>query len=258
MVVTISLLFAIGTAMALPLNDRPVAIGSSGEQPLGGLTGIFASIGATTYAADPINTQSAAAIFTNDGSGGSVATFIISIAGNQTSNESGLYKYGDTSKLVPIFQNVTAGQAPQAQALVTYFANGSVVVTAGAGAESSSVVKTGTYLNFGNEFGFYIKGPGGTFFTEDDQNGGNPQALVYQGNDKDTIAINGFNSGTFTNNEFIFAFEDLPWASTDRDFNDLVYLVESISPVPEPTSLILLGSGLACAGLYRRLRRKSS
>ena len=228
-----SIVLIASSAMAYPVNTRPVTPLAGSETPI---WQVFDNIGATTYGTDPVNTQSSAAVFTNEGSGGAVATFIIAIAGNAGKNSTGLYQYGNTAFKVPIFSGVTT----PTQALVTFFDDGAVSINNGS-----------KIAGFGNVFGFYLSGPGGTFFTEDSLNQ-DPQALIYQGNGVDMIQAPGFAQGLFSKDEWIIAWEDLPYATTDKDFNDLVYIVESIRPVPEPMTLVLVGAGLLGLGILRR------
>ena len=86
-----------------------------------------------------------------------------------------------------------------------------------------------------------------TWYSDDSLNWWNsnpssPHMLIYQGQNE---------------NEFVIAWEDTPLALSDRDYNDLVLTItlggENI--VPEPTTMLLLGMGLAGVAA-RRLRRK--
>ena len=74
------------------------------------------------------------------------------------SNTAGIYRYGNISNLAPIF---SVAQTAPIQAAITFFADGSLKVTQTGG--SGGVIQ-GTYANFGNVFGLYLSGLGGTFY----------------------------------------------------------------------------------------------
>ena len=80
--------------------------------------------------------------------------------------------------------------------------------------------------------------------------------LAYQGTG-DQVQLPTFNPGEWNPNEYILAWEDLPFGNYkyDGDFNDMVLMVESVQPVPVPAAVWLFGSGLL--GLVGMARRKA-
>jgi hypothetical protein len=94
------------------------------------------------------------------------------------------------------------------------------------------------------QFGFYLQTPQNTYYTVDQANpNGSAQALTYH-----------------ANNEWIMAFNDTPvTAGSPGTYNNMVVGVQSITALPEPRSIILLGTTLLLASGFarRRLLRKN-
>ena len=84
-------------------------------------------------------------------------------------------------------------------------------------------------------FGFYLEGPAGTFYSQDYRNaGGKPQVLAFSGT--------GPYSGRWWE-----CFDDLPYASSDVDFQDSILLLQAV----DPTTLTLGLSWGSLKALYR-------
>ena len=224
-------LMAVTTAYADPYtNTRPIVPLDNGVEDT--LQEVFDSI-TVSGGVDAIVNQTPYAVFSSGASGGSVATMIIELASNPGTNTFGLYDVGDPTNLAEVF---SGGQGQGAQALIAFMANGDIRV-------NGTVVAS----SFGSSFGFYLGVPEATFYSQDTLNpGGNAQALIYRGDGSTVLQIPGYAPGTFGVDEYIIAFEEVVFADSDKDFQDMVVMVESIRPVPVPGAALLglLGFGL--------------
>jgi hypothetical protein len=179
------------------------------------------------------------------GTGGSLSTMIIEVATFAPNNIFGVYS-GD--KYVPLF---VGGNVAGDQTALSIANDGSVFVKF-----------TDTGIDFtGDSFGYYLDSTyyanGGLFHSDSSLNDpdGKDHMVAYQGTNTDTVAIDPWKDGLWTNNEYILAFEDLKDSAADWDYTDMVVMVESVLPVPEPTTILLSGLGLLGIGAYLRRRQ---
>ena len=184
------------------------------------------------------------------GGGNSSATMILQVAGNAPENSFGLYNPSNPNDLVQLFGGGTAAGAIEYVKFVGGHLNTSI--------NGSTWVDQG---NFPTTFGMYLNGPGNgytPFYSQSSLNGGDQHVVAYQGYAGRTITIAG-SPVAWDANSYVLGWEDLPFASSDLDYQDMVLLVSEITPVPEPTTMIagallLLPFG---ASTLRILRRKA-
>lgn len=232
---------------ALALNDRPLTmLGDNGTEDT--LQELFNKVTVDGPGIDAVNDQTNYDLFTSSASGGSVATFMFELAGAASSNKFGIYSSTNKDNRAEIFSGANApGSVNGGQKLVSFLSNGNISV-------NGSVVASA----FSDVFGFYIETATNIFYSQDILNPGEgPQALVYQGDGKTQLKLADFQAGTFMLNEFILAFEDQVYAGSDKDFNDLVVLVESVEPAPTPEPAAMAGLGIV-GGLFAISRRRKA
>jgi hypothetical protein len=153
-------------------------------------------------------------------SNNSTFTIQIELAGNAPLNAYGLY---NASLAVPPLYQVFPGAASAGWFAVASFRTAPIRVVVNLFDDLAALQGTNTYLGADrNDFGFYIAGPGGTFYTQDARNpGGLAQALTYAGT--------GLNAG-----QWWLCWEDIDRnaGGADDDFEDGVLFLESVNPTP--------------------------
>ena len=175
-------------------------------------------------------------------------TMIAELASFAPENKFGVFDPGNPGVMVDVF---TGANVPGNQAMLSITAAGAVYVN-GAFQANFSGTSFGYYL----DSSFYANG--GIWRSDTALNSdGSDHMYAYQGKNIDQVAIFPWPAGTWTDSEYVLAFEDLTASASDWDFTDMVVMVESVETrVPEPGVLLLLGSGFVGLAAFARLKRR--
>lgn len=195
---------------AFPLRAPQIVV-NPGD---GALQGYFNGLGETiTVATDQLDAQT----WSTSISGNSTLTLMLEIAGYAASNSMGVYN-GNAVGAPTLYQVFPGAATPGWHAVAHFGAGGSLVVTL---FDNNAIIQgQSAYAGVDkNNFGFYLQGPGGTFYSQDYRNASGAARVL-------TFAGTGINFGSWWQ-----CFEDLPFGSSDEDFNDMVLIVESVAPV---------------------------
>jgi hypothetical protein len=174
--------------------------------------------GGINVATDQVDGQ----VWTASISGNATFTLMIELSGFAAGNAIGVYN-SNGPVAPPLFQ-IFPGAATAGWFATAHFAGGNLTVTL---FDNNSVIQGQNFyagVN-ANGFGFYLSGPGGTFYSQDARNplnGGNAQILTYLGT--------GQNFGDWWE-----CFEDVTYGPAST-FAKAVLLLQSVVPTPTATT----------------------
>ncbi len=201
-------------------------------------------------------------------SGGSVNQLLFEFAGFENIAKFGIYDINNIGTTLEIYSGASCGTIDGSCSAIGDFstlAYNSLLgkfqaTTQNSNFTSGIVQNTATFSS--STFGYYLDSGQGIFYsqkalnTEQGQGVDSDHMVAYRGDDNLKLDVQGgTNYRPFGSGEYILAWEDLKFTNSDFDYTDFVVLVESVSSVPEPTTLAFMGLGLAGLGLARRKRK---
>lgn len=215
------------------------------QQILNGITqGGTSNVNAFT---DFINDGSDA-YWTTGGVGISSATMIIEIAGQANGNSFGIFDTANPSHTAELFSGPKGAGDKISFTFGNYGANNLIV------ADLSPTPTFNFYKFDSTQFGFYLNYGNNTFFSDTAKNTDGYDHMVAYGSKGGNVKLPGNPVYTpWLQNEYVLGFEDT-YGGGDHDYNDMVLMVESVAPVPEPGTMVLLGFGMLGLAIYGKRR----
>lgn len=253
--IALVVLLLAGNVMADTINSRPF-IPATGD--LSALQNVFTGINSSI---NVLTDQSNAAIFEPTGFGSSAAAFIAQVTWEQSipgaEIEFGLYDYDNPLKAVTV---IPALATPLTKVTINFDFLTNTVTTR---TDDGTLIDSETFTDL-TSFGFYTYtawNGTGYLFSEDSLNpSGSAQQLIYEANG-DYVNLPGGVTLSDIGHWYV-ACEGLAidgattgFSEGSFDFNDMVVMLESVKPVPEPTTMLLLGLGLFGIGIVNRRKK---